>query len=181
MPQPSVSATFSLILVAASAAYPQTTEPKSTSAKDARLSRDTPEGTLRIFMLGLMLANEQLVKATIVPVSDDDLAYLIRKPMDAPATPKELKELCARMKVRALKPGDMFTLPGGKKVTVADEEVTDERLVLVLADSPIPTRLYKAKGLWWVDAAPVIAGRKAAAKYSQEATKAQRKQSPDGA
>lgn len=171
----SASTALLLVFLAASAAHPQTPEPKSTFTKDSRLSRDTPEGTLRIFTLGVLLANEQLVNATIVPVSDEDLAYLLRKPKDAPAPPKELKELCANMKVRALKPGDKFTLPGGKKVTVAEEEVTDERMVLVLDDSPIPSRLYKAKGYWWVDASPVIAGRKAAAKLSEEKTKSPEK------
>lgn len=168
----SASAALLLIFLAASASYPQTPEPKSTATKDLRLSRDTPEGTLRIFTLGVLLANEQLVNATIVPVSDEDLAYLFQKPKDAPASPKELKELCANMTVRALKPGDKFTLPGGKQVTVAEDEVTDERMVLVLADSPIPSRLYKAKGYWWVDATPVIAGRKVAAKFSEENTNA---------
>ncbi len=171
----SASAVLLLIFLAASAAYPQAPEPKSPVTKDPRLSRDTPEGTLRVFTLGVLLANEQLVKATIVPVSNEDLTYLIQKPKDAPVSPKELKELCANMKVRALKPGDKFTLPGGKQVTVAEEEVTDEKMILVLADSPIPSRLYKAKGFWWVDATPVIAGRKAVAMSSEQKANASEK------
>ena len=149
----------------------ETTEPKPKPPKDERLSRETPEGTLRIFMLGVLLGNEQLVKATIVPVSDEDFAYLVKKTKNLRETPKQLKEECAKMKVRALKPGDVVTLPGGDKVTVTEEEVTDDRMVLVIADSPIPTRLYKAKGFWWVDAAPVIAGRKAAEKHDQQEAK----------
>lgn len=148
-------------------------QPTSAVGKDERLSRKTPVGTLRLFMLGVLLTNEQLVKATIVPVSEDDFAYLMQKTKNLRSTPKQLKERCASLKVRSLKPGDVVTLPGGKKVTVSDEEVSDNRIVLLPENHPIPTRLYKAKGYWWVDASPVIAGRKAAGKVSKERVKDQ--------
>lgn len=152
-----------LIAVTSRVMNSQDQQVKQAPVKDERLSRETPEGTLRVFTLGVMLANEQLIKMTIVPVPDEDLKHLLQKPEGKPPDAKELKERCANMKVRTLKPGDKFRLPGGKELVVTAEEVSDERLVLVLDDSPIPTRLYKAKGFWWVDAEPTIAGRKAAA------------------
>lgn len=136
--------------------------------EDQRLSRKTPEGTLRIFALGVMLQNEQLIKATIVPVGAEDFRYLLLKTKGAQPDPKKLKEMFANMKVRTLKPGDKFTLPGGEKIVVAEEEVNDRQMVLVLENSPIPTRMYKGKGYWWVDARPVIDGRKAAEKARQK-------------
>lgn len=67
---------------------------------------------------------------------------------------------------------------GDSRTTVS--RPTGHAAGLALADNPIPTRLYKAKGYWWVDAAPVIAGRKAAAKYSRGERKSQPNDSPDG-
>jgi len=152
-------------------------QPTLAVGNDERLSRKTPKGTLRLFTLGVLLTDEQLVKATILPVSEEDFAYLMQKTKNLRSTPMQLKDACAKMKVRALKPGDMVTLPGGKTVTVSEEEVTDKRIVLLAENQPVPTRLYKAKGFWWVDASPVIAGRKTADKVSKE--KDQKKGDPD--
>jgi hypothetical protein len=137
-------------------------------AKDERLDRETPEGTVRIFAIGVALTNEKLIKSTALKISDEDLKYLLKKTQGLRSTPKEIKEVWANAKVSKLKPGDKFTLPGGKEITVGADEVSDDRLVVVLADSPIPTRLYKVKGYWWVDPAPVIAGRKAAEAAAQK-------------
>src|SRR5262245_55517585 len=73
----------------------------ATPPKDLRLSRDTPEGTLRIFTLGIMIGNEELIKATAVPESEDDMKLLSQKPEGPRPSDKELKEICANMKVRS--------------------------------------------------------------------------------
>jgi len=162
-----------LTAFAGPSAYAQETKAKPAPVKDARLSRETPEGTLRVFTLAVLLANEQLIKLTIVPVSKEEMKYLLQKPEGGQPSAKELKERVASMKVRALKPGDTFTLPGGKQLEITKEDVNDESLVLVLEDAPVPTRLHKARGYWWVDAGPVIAGRKAAAEAKRKRERAQ--------
>ena len=136
--------------------------PKPSPAKDERLNRDTPEGTLRVFMLGVAASNEQLITATAIPLSDDDRKLLLIKIHGENQNFKELKEEFASLKIERLKPGDKFKLPNGKEIVVAAEEVGDDRLVLKPENAPLPSRLYKAKGYWWVDAGPFVAGRKAA-------------------
>jgi hypothetical protein len=116
----------------------------------------------------------------MVPVSDEDMQFLLKDPAVDKTAFKELKEKIAGMEVRHLKPGDKVKLPKGTELVVKEDEVTEDRLVVVLGDSPIPTRMYKAKGFWWVDADPVIAGRKAAEKKRQEIEKREQTQKPKG-
>jgi hypothetical protein len=137
-------------------------------SKDERLDRETPEGTLRIFSIGVMLTNEKLVKMTALKVSEKDMKYLLKPTKNLRTTPKETKEFWASRKVKVLKAGDKFNLPGNNEIVIGKDEVTDDRMVVVLEDSPIPTRLYKIEGHWWVDPAPLIASRKAAEKAKLE-------------
>ena len=158
-----------LVLLSTAMAWSQAAESKSKPAEDLRISRNSPEGTLRLFTLGVMLGNEKLIRATMLPVPDKDLAFLVKKPDGLTAAKaKAMKEMCAELKVKSLKVGDKFKLPGGNEIVVKDEEVTEKTKVLVLGDAPIPTRMYKAKnGFWWVDGSPTIAARKAAAKHKK--------------
>jgi hypothetical protein len=136
----------------------ETTKP----SKDERLSRETADGTVRVFSIGVALANEQLIKMTALKISDEDMKHLLKKTKGLRSTPKEIKEFWASRKVKTLKPGDKFKLPDDTEIVVGEDEVSEVRMVVVVEDSPIPTRLYKVEGFWWVDPAPVIAGRKAA-------------------
>jgi hypothetical protein len=177
--------TFATRIVQAAEDAPGTAPAKSADQApkpraDPRLDRNTPEGTLRVFTLGAMISNKDLLKATMVPVSDEDMQYLLKEQAVSKEDFKKIKEQIAGMEVRHLKPGDRVKLPKGTELVVKDDEVTDDRLVLVLGDSPIPTRLYKAKGFWWIDASPVIAGRKAAEKKRLEIEKREQSQDPKG-
>lgn len=132
--------------------------------KDPRLDRETPEGTLRIFLIGMMLSNEQLIKATVIPVTDEEMKVLLGKPQAAPVSAKEIKEQFAEAKINVIKPGDKFSLPNGKEIVFPKEERPGEEMVLHVEDSPLPFRLHLHKKIWWVDAQPVIDARKAARK-----------------
>lgn len=136
--------------------------PKATQG-DPRLNRDTAEGTLRVFTIGVMMGNEQLIKQTALPLSDEEMKLLTTNEGAPLLSVKEIKELCVKMEVKALKAGDKVKLPGGKEAVVTKEEVSDDRMVFVLGDAPVPTRMYKAKGFWWVDPEPLLFARKAAA------------------
>ncbi len=107
----------------------------------------------------------------MVPVSPEDMSYLLRKPDGPPLSHKafdELKERCAKLNMRALKRGDKFKLPGGEVVDTTADDVNDVAMVLVLDNAPLPTRLYKAKGYWWVDAGVIIASRRAAEEFMKK-------------
>jgi hypothetical protein len=62
------------------------------SARDERFDRETPEGTVRSFTLGVMLGNEKLIKLTVLPVSEEDMKYLTKQVNGLKSTPKEFRE-----------------------------------------------------------------------------------------
>src|SRR5688572_4010618 len=57
-------------------------------ARDERFDRQTPEGTLRSFTLGVMLGNEKLIKLTALPVSEEDMKHLTKQVNGLKSTPK---------------------------------------------------------------------------------------------
>lgn len=153
----------------------ETPQKAESPQQDERLSRETPEGTLRVFTIGVLRGVEDLIKKTSLPVSDEEMKLIcVKAPEDAPSF-KEVKDRVASMKIRSLKAGDKFTLPGNKEIVVAKEEVSEDRLVLVLEDAPVPTRMYKAKGFWWVDPEPLIHARRAVANSKEKSRKSTNK------
>lgn len=134
------------------------------SAKEAKpqLAAATPEEAMRTFLVAMMSKDEKTLRAITLPLAKSDFAWLLSGPTIPVEQLKQVKEAISRQPIRLLQPGDEFTLPGNKKITVEDEEVTSERAVAVPEGAPVPTRLQKVKGYWRVDATPVVAGRKAA-------------------
>ena len=138
----------------------------ATSAKDP-----TPEATLRSFLIAVMAQDEPTLRSITLP--NQEIDWLLKgKPMTM------FQAIVARttivaLPIRALKPGDEVTLPGGRKLVVGPDEVTETRAVLVPEGAPLPTRLRKVEGVWKVDARPIIAARKAAeaARLKREAKK----------
>ncbi|MCE9529005.1 MAG: hypothetical protein K8R36_23405 [Planctomycetales bacterium] len=120
-----------------------------------------------------------MIKRTSLPLSEEEMTLLCQKSEGEPPNSKEIKEFkeaVLNMKVRALKPGDKFTLPGKKEIVVGKDEVSEDRMVLVLGDAPVPTRMYKATGYWWVDPEPLLHARKAVAAGKKKDSPAK----PDG-
>jgi uncharacterized protein (TIGR03067 family) len=148
------------------AVCPADDKPAEKAPKDARLDRTTPEGTLRVFMIAVIAGNEQLVKMTAMAESEDDLKLIATIKGERPPL-KEIREKIAGASIRALKVGDKFTLPNGKQVEVTSKEVDSEHMVLLPEGAPLPFRMIKSNGDWWVDAGPVVAGRKAAAAFQK--------------
>ena len=167
---------LALVLFVTSLTWSQGSDSKTQPKEDVRLSRNTPEGTLRLFALGVMLGDEKLVRSTMLPVKAEEWALLVKMPDGSTTKNAEIfRKQCAELKVKSLKAGDKFKLPGGKEIVVTDKEVTEKAMVMVLGDAAIPTRIYKSeRGFWWVDGRPTIAARKAAAemKKRREAAKA---------
>jgi len=140
----------------------------------AGVAAATPEQALRTFLLAMVTKDEPTLRAVTLPTEDFD--WLLRGQALPADRVEEFKAQMARQPIRALKPGDEFTLPGNRKVKVRPEEVTAERAVLVPQGAPIPNRLQKVDGRWRVDATPIIAGRKAAEAARKKATRPEGKE-----
>jgi len=122
---------------------------------------DTPEGALQTFLLALGTGDEAKLREITLPA--DGFEWLLKGQRIPPAKLGEYRKgFVEGLPIRRLKPGDGFTLPGGRKLKVQPEEVTEDRAVLLQEGAPTPTRCQKVEGHWRVDARPVIAGRKAA-------------------
>ncbi|MDB5352782.1 MAG: hypothetical protein JWN86_4029 [Planctomycetota bacterium] len=124
------------------------------------IAAKTPEEAFRTFVAAMITKDEKTVRALALP--SDEIDWLL-KGQGVPAGQVEaIKAQIAKMPIKALKPGDTYTLPGNRKMTVKPEEVAEDRVVLLPEGSPLPTRCQKVDGRWRVDAGPMIAGRKAA-------------------
>jgi len=145
-------------------------EAKNPSEAMAALQQ-SPDGALRAFLVSMVSANPAAIRQLILPVSDKDFAYLINQ---TPPAPKERDLLVARiagMPVRAVRQGEVLTLPGGKKLTVSKDDVGEDQLLLLMPNGPLPYLVLKIKNRWYVDASSIIAGRKAAAQLAKEKAK----------
>jgi hypothetical protein len=121
---------------------------------------DTPEQALRTFLIAMALKDEDTLRAVTLPRKD--LEWLLRGQVGPAEQAEKMKSFIRRLPIRALKPGDRFTLPGNDTITVPPDEVTEYRAVLVSEGAPVPHRCYQVDGHWRIDATPIIAGRKAA-------------------
>jgi len=121
----------------------------------------SPEEVLRAFFLAMIFNDEAKVRALALPA--DGLELLWKGVAPPPEAADQIKKQVSAQPIKVLKPGDEFTLPGNRKMTVPAEDVTDDRAVLLPEGAPTPTRLRKVDGEWKVDARPLIAARKGAA------------------
>jgi hypothetical protein len=174
---------LTLILILASAL--QVPDTNSGAAKDSgaakvaqkaksksNVAASTPEQAWRTFMVAMVTGDGPTLRAVTLPT--DDFDWLL-KGEAAPANRiEEIKAQIAKLPIRALKPGDKIKLPRNREFTVSKADVTKDRAMLLPDGDPIPHRLQNVDGRWRVDAAPIIAARKAADAARKKAGKAGR-------
>jgi hypothetical protein len=134
--------------------------PQARAKAATRVDDRTPEGAWRSFVIAMLSRDEATLKTLALPA--EGLEWLLKgeaPPQDALA---QIKDQIGKQRIGRLKPGDRFTLPGGRIVVVAPEEVGPDRAVLVPEGDPIPTRVQRVAGHWKVDARPLIVARRMA-------------------
>jgi hypothetical protein len=150
---------------AAMSRAPAPTPPAATAVKRKPLGKidlvdRTPEDAFRTFMMAMAAADEKTLRAVTLPNPELDLLLMGEAPPFKGV--KEMKQEMQRMRIERLKAGDQVRLPGNKLHVTRASEVGPDRAALLPEDAPFPTRLRLVSGHWKVDAAPIIAGRKAA-------------------
>jgi hypothetical protein len=144
----------------AAGAAPPENRPAPKQASKPLADQATPEDAARTFFFAMMAGDEATLKRATLPA--DGFESLLRGQHVPPEKMAQFREqMTPRMTYRRLQPGDRFTLPGNRVITIHPEAVTPDRVVLVQEGAPIPTDVYRVKGVWMVDARPVIAGRRA--------------------
>jgi hypothetical protein len=141
---------------------------KQKESEKSTTAADSPERAFKEFVLAMMCGEESRLKATMLPA--EGMEVLVRP---NPIPPEKLDEfrkgMVDGMVIKRLKAGDEFTLPGGKVIKIQPEQVTADRVVLVPEGAPVPTDVHRVKGVWKVDARPIIAARRAAAAARKKA------------
>ncbi|GAA5507415.1 SHD1 domain-containing protein [Novipirellula caenicola] len=120
----------------------------------------SPEDVLRQFLVALAGGNRRQVVTLILP--HPNAAVLLQGEAAPPQVVAEMKKQIASEEIRRLKLGEKVSLPGGRTMTVGDEDVSTERVLLQIPNHPIPYSLIRKKNGWRVDAAPIIQARVAA-------------------
>jgi hypothetical protein len=120
----------------------------------------TPEDAFRTFMMAIITHDEAALRVITLP--NPDLAWLLKGPVAPPEAVKDASAMFAKLPIKRLKAGDIFTPPTGKAQTVTAGEVGEDKAVLVPEGTPIPIRCKNVEGHWKVETAPLIAGSKAA-------------------
>ncbi len=141
---------------------PTETPQEKKPATDPRLDRYTPEGTLRIFLIGMALSNEDFIKSTAIPVTEEEMKVLLGSPETKKPSIEEVKTQFLSPEIKVLKPGSKFKLPSGKEIVIPPITRPGKEIDLHVDGSPLPFRLHLQKEFWWVDALPLVTGRKAA-------------------
>ena len=138
---------------------------KTKPIKGKKFDRSTPEGTLRLFTLGVMANDANLVRSTVYPMDEGDLKYLLQPTDGQQPSSSQWQSLVANMKYDRLKAGTSWTTQGGTKMDVPQEMDSDRGVTAYLGPremSPAPFQIMKFYGQWWVQPEPVILMRKAA-------------------
>jgi hypothetical protein len=137
---------------------------------DNKFDRSTPEGALRLFFLGMMTGDEDLIRTTIYPINQSEFAYLNSGVSDR-VVGSEVHDMVAQMKYERLKAGSIWKMPNSTEMKVPPKMDSDRGVTAYLGPrsrSPIPLQIMKFYGQWWVQPDAVIAVRKAAEKIRNE-------------
>jgi hypothetical protein len=134
----------------------------ATASAKIKVVDATPEDAFRTFMMAIMTHDEAALRVISLPNPNPDFAWLLKGPVAPPEVAKDASARFAKLSIKRLKAGDIFTPPTGKAQTVTAVEVGEDKAVLVLEGTPIPIRCKNVEGHWKVETALLIAGDKAA-------------------
>ncbi len=117
---------------------------------EARLDRETPEGTLRVLVIAMQVDDAPLIQSLAGPLTKDDLQLL--QSTERPTLSKELQlQQGAALKIRHLQAGDTIRTADGSEQALSPDEINATSLVLQIENIPTPLRVFKRDDRWQVD------------------------------
>jgi uncharacterized protein YkwD len=120
----------------------------------------TPEGAVRTFLAAMATGDQPTLRNVVQETPDFE--WLTRGEKPPAGAVAEMRSAIMGTPIRSLKPGDKVSLPKGRSVTGAAQEVGPADAVIWPEGAPTPFRVKKIGDQWRVDASPMIASRKAA-------------------
>jgi hypothetical protein len=124
-------------------------------------SQDTPDGAVRAFLVAMFREDKAGVEATTLETSGREVLLQSAEPVPAEAWPT-ITRMVTGMKLTPLKVGETFDA-GGRTVRVTEAMVNADSVVLTSSEMPLPFVVVRQGKVWKVNAAPLIAARRAAA------------------
>lgn len=129
--------------------------------------RKTPEGVLRLFALGMLTSNEDLIRLCIYPTDENKIKILTSGETQSL---ERAKDMVATMEYRPTKAGDQWTKVSGEKVDIADTDPSRGVYAFLgpKQKGAPPILTMKIYGEWWVYPDPIIDVREAAKRLREK-------------
>lgn len=124
-----------------------------------------PETVVRQFMVSVLIHDNDLLRAVVIPTDPAELDWLMRGEVPPPQVHEQIREFFSTIPIERLGVGDKVALPQGGELTLGPQHVNADRMQLMIDDAPLPTTVIRIRGQWRVDPRPLIAARKAAAAH----------------
>lgn len=122
---------------------------------------DSPDGAARGLLVALAERDPAALRAVTLPLPPADVTLLLGgAPVSADERGRALP-LIAGMPMRQMKAGEEIDLGAGGKFVATPGMVDDGRAVIVPQHFPTPLSVRRVNGRWRVDAAPLVAAKKA--------------------
>jgi hypothetical protein len=135
---------------------------------------NTPAGALRTFLVAMATHDAKALRGVVT--STEGVEWLFGGMSGVPTPIRRARAEIGRVSIKSLKPGDEVPQPNGRAVKIRAGEVAEDKAVLLAAGSSTPTHVSRGiDGRWKVDAAPLIAARKASVEAEKKAEAARRK------
>lgn len=153
---------------------------KKGTGKKAQALRfpNTAEGAYQTFLYAGIIHNEKLLRESCFPAEGLELLLIGEAPPEE-EFPKIHSQI-QKMEFKRLKPGDKFRLPEGKSITIEDDEVDEDHVLIVGKGDPLPTRCERGEKGWKIRAEPIIAARKMALEAGKKAIEKKKKDDAKG-
>jgi len=122
---------------------------------------------MREFMLGMLSHDLKVIQRVVLPLDPAELEWLVRGEKLSKDQRRDMKVIVDRLPIQVFKVGDSVRMPDGTRFKLTEDDVNEDHAVAKFGPEPMSYRLRRVKNVWLVDAEPVVAARKAAAKAKE--------------
>lgn len=98
---------------------------------DPRFDPSSPAGALRCFYVAITESDREGLRRYATSIEDSEIDLIVDTQELFPTGEFDIRQMLANTRVRELKPGDKWSVPGGKRVqTVTKEQATGNRRMM---------------------------------------------------
>jgi hypothetical protein len=122
----------------------------------------SPESVVRLFLISMATKDEAGIRLTSMPLSKGEFEWLLKgEPIPAAEIPRWRAHL-RTLPMKRMQIGDIVEIPGGGTLKLDERHINKYRQQVHCEGLPLPLILTATNRGWRVEAAMVVAARKAA-------------------